>query len=265
MLPDPVLPGTVSRAYPLGLYRTGAIIRHNTILFLREPAPLVGRIVLPLVFLALLHPLYQAAQGPAEGTTQAVIATLVTFSLLALSIAGSSILTERIWHTWERVRATEARPAEVLAGKAVPVMAALLVQQAIIVGFGVVVLGLTVASPPLLVLALLAWTVALLGMGTALGVVARSMSEMSLGYDIGGMILSSLGGALVPLSAMPGWMRHVAPASPGYWAVSALRAALHGDGTGTLRASAVLAGFALVFALVAALRAGRGAARTARM
>ena len=67
---------------------------------------------------------------------------------------------------------------------------------------------------------------------------------MSLGYDIGGMLLSSLGGALVPLSAMPHWMRHVAPASPGYWAVSALHAALDGDGAGTVRASAVLIGFA---------------------
>jgi hypothetical protein len=47
--------------------------------------------------------------------------------------------------------------------------------------------------------------------------------------------------------------------------VSALRAALHGDGAGTIRASAVLAGFALAFALVAALRASRGAARSARM
>ena len=264
-MPPDAAPSLALSPPAAALYRTGAIIRHNTILFLREPAPLVGRIVLPLVFLALLHPLYQAAQGPAEGTAQAVIATLVTFSLLALSIAGSSILTERIWHTWERVRATAARPAEVLAGKAVPVMGALLIQQAIIVGFGVVVLGLAVASPPLLVLALLAWTVTLLGMGTALGVVARSMSEMSLGYDIGGMILSSLGGALVPLSAMPGWMRHVAPASPGYWAVSALRAALRGDGASTVRACAVLVGFALAFALVAALRASRGAARSARM
>jgi ABC-2 type transport system permease protein len=102
-------------------------------------------------------------------------------------------------------------------------------------------------------------------MGSALGVVARSPSEMSLGYDIGGMILSSLGGALVPLSAMPDWMRHVAPASPGYWAVSALRAALHGEGAGTVRACAVLIGFAVAFALVAALRAGRSAARSARM
>jgi ABC-2 type transport system permease protein len=102
-------------------------------------------------------------------------------------------------------------------------------------------------------------------MGAAIGVLARSLSEMSVIYDVGGMILSSLGGALVPLSAMPGWVRHIAPASPGYWAVSAFKAALAADATGTLRACAVLAGFAAAFGLLAAVRAGRSAARSTRM
>jgi ABC-2 type transport system permease protein len=247
------------------LARTGAIVRHNTILMLREPGPLASRMILPLAFLAILHPLYEAAQGRSAGVGQAVIATLVTFSLLALSIAGSSILTERIYHTWERVRATAVRPAELLVGKAVPVAAALLAQQVLIVGFGVVVLGLTVASVPLLALAMVAWTLALLALGAALGVLARSFAELSAAYDIGGMILSSLGGALVPLAAMPGWVRHVAPVSPGYWVAAALRAALRGDSAGTLTASLVLLGFALVFGLAAAVRASRGWGRSARM
>jgi ABC-2 type transport system permease protein len=252
-------------AWPAALARTGAVIRHNTILLLREPGPLVSRLIMPLVFLALLHPLYQAAQGPGAGIGQAVIATLVTFSLLALSIVGGSIMVERVWHTWERVRATALRPAELLAGKAVPAMAALLAQQALIIGFGVAVLGLRVSGPLLLAVAAAAWTLALLAMGAAIGVLARSLAEMSVIYDIGGMIVSSLGGALVPLSVLPGWVRYVAPASPGYWAVSALKAALSGSSTGTLRASAVLVGFALGFGVLAAIRAGRGAVRSARM
>ena len=252
-------------AWPAALVRTSAIIRHNTILLLREPGPLVSRLIMPLVFLAVLHPLYQVAQGPSAGIGQAVIATLVTFSLLALSIVGGSILVERVWHTWERIRATGLRPAELLVGKAVPAMAALLAQQALIIGFGVAVLGLRVTGPLLLAVAAGAWTLALLSMGAAIGVLARSLAEMSVIYDIGAMILSSLGGALVPLSAMPGWVRHVAPASPGYWAVSALQTALRGDDAGTIRASAVLIGFALAFGVLAAVRAGRGSVRSVRM
>jgi len=252
-------------AWPAALARMGATIRHNAILLLREPGPLASRLIMPVVFLALLHPLYQAAQGRSAGIGQAVIATLVTFSLLALSIVGGSILTERVWHTWERIRATAVRPAELLVGKAVPAMAAMLAQQALIIGFGVAVLGLKVTGPLLLAVAVGAWTLALLGLGAVIGVVARSLSELSVICDVGGMILSSLGGALVPLAAMPGWVRHVAPGSPGYWAVSALQAALRGDGAGTIRASAALVGFALAFAVLAAARAGRGSVRSARM
>lgn len=114
-------------------------------------------------------------------------------------------------------------------------------------------------------LALLAWTLTLLGLGAMLGVLARSLAELSAAYDIGAMILSSLGGALVPLAALPGWVRHVAPASPGYWAVSALDAAFRGDTGRTLAASGVLAVFAVAAGLVTVLRANRGWGRSARL
>ncbi len=247
------------------IHRTAALIRHNTMLMLREPGPLASRMILPLAFLLLLHPLYEQAQGPGHGVTQAVIATLVTFSLLAMSVVGSSILTERIWHTWDRVRATGAHPVEVLIGKAVPVIAALLSQQAAVIVFGVLVLGLTITGLPLLVLALLAWTSALVGMGAAIGLLVGSLSAMGACYDIGGMILSSLGGALVPLTVMPLWIRHVAPASPGYWAVTALEAALRDNPGRTFAASGVLLAFALAACLLAGLRASRRRGRSARL
>jgi ABC-2 type transport system permease protein len=245
--------------------RTAALVRHNTALLLREPGPLASRMVLPLVFLVLMRPLYEAAQGRAAGTSQAVVGVLVTFSLLALSIVGSAVLSERVWHTWERLRVTAARPAELLAGKGLPVMAAMLAQQAVVLLFGVLVLGLRVGSPALLALVCAAWTVALLGIGAALGVAARSFGELSAAYDIGGMLLSSLGGALVPLSTLPGWVRTAAPCSPGYWAVRAFRAALRGDAGGTLPACAVLLAFGCAAAALAALRMTRGAARSDRL
>jgi ABC-2 type transport system permease protein len=245
--------------------RTGALLRHNVLLMLREPGPLASRLVLPLAFLVLLHPLYEQAQRGDRGVAQAVIATLVTFSLMAMSIAGSSILTERIWHTWERVRATPAHPAEQLVGKGVPVVVALLAQQGLVIGFGAGVLGLKVAAAPLLGLVVLAWTLTVTAMGAALGLLVRSLGALSASYDIGGMIMSSLGGALVPLSVMPLWVRHIAPASPGYWAVSALQAALQGDARRALAASAVLAAFAAAACLIAGRRASRSWGRSGQL
>ena len=111
------------------LARTGALVRHNVLLMLREPGPLLSRLIMPLAFLTLLRPLYVSAQGRTAGTQQAVIGTLVTFSLLALSISGNAILTERLGRTWDRLRGTPLRPAEMLVGKAIPVFAILFAQQ----------------------------------------------------------------------------------------------------------------------------------------
>jgi ABC-2 type transport system permease protein len=239
--------------------RLWVLIRHNVLLMAREPGPLLSRLVLPLVFVTLLRPLYTAGQGESAGTEQAVVGTLVTFSLLALSICGSAILTERLGRTWDRLRGTVLRPAELLAGKAVPAFAVLLAQQFTVVGFAVCAFGLPVPHPFLLLGVLLSWSWALLGLGALLGVLVRSLGALSAAYDIGGMLLSSVGGALVPLAALPAWVSDVAPASPGYWAVRGMRAALAGDAYAVAESCGTLLGVALVCGTVASVRLrGRG-------
>ncbi|MEU4088770.1 ABC transporter permease [Streptomyces aureus] len=239
--------------------RLRVLIRHNVLLMAREPGPLLSRMILPLVFITLLRPLYTSGQGERAGTEQAVVGTLVTFSLLALGISGSAILTERLGRTWDRLRSTALRPAELLAGKAVPAFIALFAQQSLIVGFAVCALGLPVPHPFLLLGVLLSWSCALLGLGTLLGVVVRTLGALSAAYDIGGMLLSSVGGALVPLAALPAWVADVAPASPGYWAARGLRAALAGDARIVGESCGTLLGVALVCGTVASVRLrGRG-------
>ena len=97
-MPTDVRPGGPARPRPPAepgagwdaLRRTGVLIRHNTAVLLHEPGPLIGRLVMPIMLLTALRPLYEQAQGP-RGTGQAVVGSLVTFSLLALSIVGGSI------------------------------------------------------------------------------------------------------------------------------------------------------------------------------
>ncbi len=250
---------------PESAARVAALVRHNTVLLLREPGPLASRMILPLAFVSLLRPLYEAAQGRPAGTAQAVTGTLVTFSLLALGIVGGAVLGERVWHTWERLRTTAAHPVELLLGKAVPVMATMLAQQCVVVLFGAAVFGMRLAHPLLLAAVLFSWTATLLALGTMTGVLVRSQGELSAAYDIGGMLLSSLGGALVPLAALPLWVRHAAPASPGYWAVGALHAALAGDGGRTVRCCAVLGCWAVAAGGAAAVRISRGWGRSAKL
>jgi ABC-2 type transport system permease protein len=250
---------------PETLLRTGALVRHNTMLMLREPGPLASRLVMPLVAVLVFEPLYKAAMAGngAAGTGQAVAGMLVLFSLLALSIVGTSIMAERSWHTWARLRATPLRASELLAGKAIPALAALLAQQFVILMFGMAVLGMQVADVGLLAAAVAVWSITLLTVGTALGTLLRSPAEFAAVQDIGSFICTSLGGALVPLAAMPGWARHLAPASPAYWAMSALQGAAMGQSGQVWRALVVLLAIAAVAAGLAGWRINRGWGRSA--
>jgi len=248
-----------------GCRRTGILMRHNATLLLKEPGPLASRLVMPLVAIAVFAPLDRAALGTRGGPSQAVTGMLVLFSMLGLSVVGTSLLSERMWHTWERLRTTPARPAELLAGKAVPVALVLVVQQAAVIGFGAAVEGFHVANVELLVLALAGWCAALLAMGSALAALVRSQAEFSAAQDIGGFVATSLGGALVPLAEMPAWARHVAPASPGYWAMAALRGAVAGQTGTVLRADGVLVVLAAAAAMVGVSRVRRAPSRSSRM
>jgi ABC-2 type transport system permease protein len=265
-LPEPGFRLTEPLRRPTELaFRLSALIRHNATLMLREPGPVISRLLQPLVLILLMHPLYAAAlaaDGPQAGTVQLVTGMLVMFSLLALSVVGTGIMTERAWKTWDRLRSTPARPAELLVAKAVPAFALLIVLQAEVIGFGVAVFRLDVSDPALLALAVVAWGLALLGIGMTLGAVLRSQGELNVAYDIGGILFSALGGALIPRSELPGWAGAIAPASPGYWAMGALRSALHGQAGGTLRDSGVLAAIALATCALAARRMSRGTPRS---
>jgi ABC-2 type transport system permease protein len=211
--------------------------------------------------MVLMRPLYLAAlaqDGVQAGNTQVVTGMLVLFSLLALSVVGGSIMAERAWRTWDRLRATPARAGELLLGKAIPAFALLAAQQAVVICFGVVVFGLHVGNLALVAAAIACWALALLGIGATFGAMLRSQSELQVAYDIGGVLLSALGGAMVPLTTLPGWAQAIAPASPGYWAMSALRSAVAGQVAGTMRAAGVLLAIAAVMGSVAVRRIGRG-------
>lgn len=235
------------------------LVRANLTLFLRDPGPLVGRIVQPVLSLLILQRLYVAAMDDrAAGTIQVVVGYLVLFSLLGMSIVGNAILADRKWNTFDRLRASPARPAELLAGKAIPILAFIVVQQFVLFALGIAVLRLPVANYPLLILTDLVWAVTVLCLGAAVAMLARSYAQLSAVIDIGASIGTALGGGLVPLSAMPGWGQPIAPISPAYWAVRGLRGALTGDTAAALGSTGVLAGIATLSAIAAGYRLSRG-------
>lgn len=243
------------------MYRTGILIRHNTVLQLRDPGHLISYLVMPMVLMLVFKPVYERAIS--GGASQVVTGMLVMFSILALAIVGTAILAERTWHTWDRLRSSPASAFELLLGKAVPTFVVLLLQQSLLLTYGVLVIGVRLSRTFWLVpVAVVSWAFALLAIGSALAGFVRSHGELSAVCDVGALSLSALGGSFVPVSMMPGWAQAIAPISPGYWAVRMMQAAVRGDVGGTLLPVAVLTLVGLVAGIVACRRLTRGWGRS---
>lgn len=243
------------------LYQTGLMAKYNTLLRLRDPGQLISYIAMPMLLMLVFKPLYVTALK--TGTLQAVTGPLVMFSVFALSIVGNSIMVEREWRTWDRLRVTRVSRAELLLGKAVPAYVILLLQQSVLLIFGCLVIGLPV--PPTMgwiMLAVAVWGFTLLALGSALATIVRSRGDLGMVSDLGAMLVSALGGALVPVSLMPAWAQHIAPASPGYWAMSLLRAAIDGDASRMLRPALVCLAIGLACGAFATYRLSRGWGRS---
>jgi ABC-2 type transport system permease protein len=239
------------------LYRIAAVARHNTIIRLRDPGQAISYVVMPMVLMLVLKPLYvRAVDG---GAAQVSTGLMVMFSVFAISLAGNAILSERTWRTWDRLRVSRAASAELLLGKILPIFVIMVVQQSVLLIYGVLVIGLPVPSAPhYVLLAIVIWAFALLALGALLAAIVRSHGELSVICDVGALAISSLGGALVPLSIMPEWAQMTAYVSPGYWALTLMQSAVRGDLPGMLPSAGVLLALGLLAGAFAARRLARG-------
>jgi ABC-2 type transport system permease protein len=253
--------------------RLAAEVRHQVILLARDPGPMIGYLAMGLLLITVTRPLYVAldrltpvsattvsattasATGPGVlGTDQAAAGMAVMFSLFALKVGAAHLLNERTWHTWDRLRSSPAGFGEILAGKSLPLFAAILAQQAVLFGVTAAAFGLHPrAGWPVLAACAAAWSACVLLLGTGASTLARTPAQLSAAGDVFALLTTVLGGAIVPVALLPGWLRHIAPVSPGYWALDAYRCALAGTPGQLGRPLAMLVVFALAGAGIAVL------------
>ncbi|ONH61347.1 hypothetical protein CcI49_07135 [Frankia sp. CcI49] len=242
------------------MIRFRAEARHQAALLARDPGPLLGYTVMAILLMIATRPLYRTLDG--SGDEQAAAGMSVMFALFALKVAAAHLLNERIWRTWDRLRVSPAGFGEILLAKAAPLLAAIVMQQALLLAFAAVTFDLRPrAGWWALAVCALAWSACVLLLGLGAATLAHSASQLSAAGDIFALLTTVLGGAIVPVSMLPGALRSVAPASPGYWALSAYHAALGGSPQQLVRPLGMLALFGVVGAgiavTIAAVHTGR--------
>jgi len=171
-------------------------------------------------------PLAAARAGPRnsfeysfpQGILWGVIGCAATF--------GVGLVAERNSGTLVRLLIAPLTRTRVLLAKAVACFVAILAVEALVLGLGALAFGVRAESKALLAAAALAVAVAFVGLMmfiSTLGQTERSAS--GAGWAIL-LVMSMLGGGMVPLFVMPPWMATASSLSPVKWAVLALEGAL---------------------------------------
>jgi ABC-2 type transport system permease protein len=246
----------------MSLRRSGAIARNEVRVLRRDPMPLTVLLVMPVIMAALYRTTFHATlvfsgHPHASGSDFGVPAMIVQFGFFLVPFTGFLFFRDHMWKTWPRLRASGATPAEIVAGKAVPMAAVGLVQVAVLIVAGVMFLGLH-RGPALVPFAVVAaiYVVTAVIIGIAITSVVRTSQQLNAIGFLGATVLGAIGGALVPLSTLPAWIHHLAPGTPQYWAMRAGHDLLldHTSWRAILLPIAILLAVAMAAALVAVRR-----------
>ena len=212
--------------------RTVAIVRHELRLMVRDPLPLLILVVFPLIMMSFLKPAFRLAlvangYPHANGAEQVVPGQAVLNGFYIVGMTSFAFFSEYGWNTWERLRASQASSAEIIAGKAVPRVAASVVQFAVVFAIGIPLLQLHVHGPVVaLVPLVLAFALCLVMLGVLVTALCHTLQQANA-VAFGGLVLfGAIGGALVPISVLPHWARIVAPGTPTYWAMRGFRSVI---------------------------------------
>ncbi|HOE70551.1 MAG TPA: ABC transporter permease [Brevefilum sp.] len=191
---------------------------------------------------------------PRSNNTAGQMVTWVFIPLIGLS---AMFALERTGGTLRRILVTPTSKALYISGTVLGQVLTALLQMAIMVTFGAVVMKINWLHAPLaLFLVMLTSVLAAAALGTMLGTFVKTEGQANGLSILIGMVMAMMGGCWYPIELFPPMMRTAAQALPTYWAMNGfLNIAVRGQGlSGVLFESAVLLGFALVFFVIGVWR-----------
>ena len=144
----------------------------------------------------------------------------------AAAAFGISIVVERTHGTLVRLQTAPISRTQILAGKALACFATTVVISVALFSLARVVFGLRPGSVPLLALAIVSASVAFVGIMMLLSVLGKTeQSAGGIGWGIL-LVMSMIGGGMLPLFILPSWMRTVSHFSPVKWAILSFEGAV---------------------------------------
>jgi ABC-2 type transport system permease protein len=247
------------------LGRILAMARHDLRILWRDPVFVLIFTIMPIGFMAFTKGAFGAAMGirypnqTLNGAEQVVPGAAVLFSAFLVGNLGFAVFREHAWATWERLRASHLETWELMLGKSIAPVLTLAVQLTVMLGVGGLLFDLHIRGSLLAFIVVAAMLAVMeVALGFMLLAVCRSILQLNAATNLGAMLLGGIGGAVTPFYLLPSWAKHIAPATPTYWAMRGFRSVIiDGGGFSSVAVPiAALAAFTVGFTLIAVLRFG---------
>jgi ABC-2 type transport system permease protein len=182
---------------------------------------------------------------------------LVMFTFFAAAQSAAIIVRERQNNTLERVLSTSVRRETLLAGMFTGTVAKGLVQIAVFWLAGILIFRIDLGLSPAAVIIL---SILMVIMSAAFSIMLATLARTERSAGALGVLLSlvlaPLGGCWWPLFITPQWMQFIAKLTPHGWATSGFNELMifGGNFSGAVPNMLALAGFAIVFGIIAIMR-----------
>lgn len=199
---------------------------------------------------------YQAVRGPSSAEQNVPGYTIYGVFFIIATIS-TSLFREKNEGTFRRLQAAPISRWAVLIGKLLPYYLVNLIQIALMLAVGMLIFHIGLGSHPLALVPLsLATAAAATGMGLLIASLGKTQEQVGSLSVILTLILSALGGLMVPVYVMPAFMQKLSLAIPHAWALTGFQDVIvRGQGIGAvLPVVGVLMGYALVFWVLALWR-----------
>lgn len=181
--------------------------------------------------------------------------TIFGVFFIVLTLA-SSFIQEKNDGTFQRILTAPLSKTALLMGKLLPYYVVNLIQIALMFTIGVLFFSLDLGNIPALLLVSLALAAAANGLGLLVAAIGKTEAQINGLAVLLAIILSALGGMMVPTFVMPAFMQTLAQFTPHAWALAGYHdVIIRGLGIReVLGEVGVLLGFAALFFLVALWR-----------
>ncbi len=146
-----------------------------------------------------------------------------------VSAFSMSLVTERVFGTYLRLRVSPVTRGEILAGKGLACFLACAMVSAFLLALGGVAFGVRVLDPVKLVVAIAASSACFVGLMMFTSVLGRTERAVAGSVWAIMMPLAMLGGSMVPQIAMPRWMQTAGSVSPVKWMIRSFEGAIWRD------------------------------------